>query len=308
MLKKATHILLLFIFIILTNNSAFCADKRLILLYRDDIPLHKNISDKTREYAKTKYDLTVKSYPVNIGKEEVKDFIKLHSNNGFFIAIGDLALESLIDSGLSTSGYYLLVTDKKLADKANITKNWQGMAINVPYNLQFEIITKIIPNISCVGTIYTEALTSVYEEFVEAARKFNINVKATRISFTKDVVPAINNHFQECSVFWMLPDPELINDITLRTMTLLQHQLKKPLIGVGTKSVAMGALMSINYDINTLPEILVDSAYHYISTGNHPGEHCCKKAVTIFYHSKTAKMLNIKVDSLEKYNLNDIGK
>jgi len=306
MKKKLILTILFFILFLIFSFNAFCVQKEIAIFYRDDIPLHKFLNEKIIQYSKEKANLEIKTFPVNQDPVEIKNIIKARSKDSYFVAIGDSALELILNSGIETIGHYILISNNNLIEKAEKTKNWIGNSINVPYNLQFEITLKCIPQIDCVGCIYTDKQKDALNEFLAAAKKYNLDVKSIKIKSSKEVIPAINSLFQECRIFWIFPDPELVNDITIQTMTLLQYQLKKPIIGIGNKSVAMGALMSVNYDINQIPELLVDTIYNFFTTGIHSADHCCKNAIKIYYNSKTARMLAIRIEIFDKFIYQDV--
>lgn len=306
MKKKLMQTSLFFVFFLLFSCDAFSSQKEITIFYRDDIPLHKFLNEKIVLYAKEKNNFDIKTFPVNLHPDEIKNIIKTRANNSYFVTIGDAALEMILESGIETTGHYILVSNKNLIEKAENTKKWVGTGINVPYELQFEITLKYLPKINCIGCIYTDKQKDTFQDFFYAAKKHSLDVKAIEIKSSKDVVPAINSLFQECRIFWILPDPELVNDITIQTMALLQHQLKKPIVGLGNRSVSMGALISVNYDIGQIPELLVDSIYNFFTTGRHSTEHCCKNAIKIYYNSKTAKMLAINIEPSDNFTYQDV--
>jgi len=306
MKKKLTQIVWLLISFVMLTCDVFAAQKEITIFYRDDIPLHKFLNEKIIQYSKEKANLEIKTFPVNQDPDGIKNIIKARSKDSYFVAIGDTALEIILDSGIETQGHYILVSSNKIIEKAETTKKWVGTGINVPYELQIEITLKYLPKINCIGCIYTDKQKDSLQDFLTAAQKYSLDVKAIEIRSNKDVVPAINSLFQECRIFWIFPDPELVNDITIRTMTLLQYQLKKPVVGIGSKSVDMGALISVNYDLNLIPELLVDSIYNFFTTGRHSKEYC-RNAIKIYYNLKTARMLAINIQPDDKFIFQEIN-
>lgn len=142
---------------------------------------------------------------------------------------------------------YLMVVNPQTIVKGN--RNSTGVAMNVPPEKFFDLLTRISPKPRVVGLIYDPAKTGhLVKRAQQAARARGIELAAREVGSSREVPEALNGMKGAIDALLMLPDTTVVAPETVELFILASQENKVPVIGFAGKYVEMGALASLDID------------------------------------------------------------
>jgi len=175
--------------------------------------------------------------------------------------------------------------------------NLTGTALNIPYNIQFEWIKKVLPDATRVGIIYKrESSNQCLEKAAKAAKRSGLKLVSQKINGIKDILPALKNLSKHSDILLGIPDLGVYNRKTLKQILLFTLRNRMPFMGISEQYVKAGAFFSLFVDYKEQGESAAEMA-ETIFKGLNPAGMPVKRPdnVKLAINQKTAKRLGIKV-------------
>jgi putative ABC transport system substrate-binding protein len=142
---------------------------------------------------------------------------------------------------------YLMVLNPHLLNNGN--RNVSGVAMNVPPEKYFDLLTQISPPPKTVGFVYDPSITGHYiKRIQQAAMSRGIKLRALEVSKSNDVPKALEAMKGMVDALLMLPDPTVVTPETVEFYLLFSQNNNIPVITFASKYVQMGALLSLDID------------------------------------------------------------
>jgi ABC-type uncharacterized transport system substrate-binding protein len=244
----------------LTSEALAQASKNLNIVFRNDISIHRQLVENLKKSIKrNNSDTVVSSFPISKNWSKKTQAALLERKSTKLVAIGDVALSFCMNTAPDIPGVFLMLTSKQLVDKAESSGKWKGAKVWVEPQIQFKIIRDLMPDVRTVGVVLTPNCRECRETFIKAASKYGLKLKTIQTEERRQLIPALKKVYQQSDVYLLLPDPSLLNDIILRELLRLQREYQRPLIGPAMPFVRMGAMMSINYKLDTLVQYIAEN-------------------------------------------------
>lgn len=272
-----------------TLHASESSALNMVILFRDDMTVHDKLVQNVRELLASDRNISVKIVPLRSvkGHFDAADFV---------LAVGDSALATAMESK-DVKGIFLLVTDSHLADQAVSTGRWQGAMARPPYGFQMNAVRSVLPHVASLGLIYGPESEYELNLLQKAAADAGIVMKAREVQEASSSLQHVRFLFDAASAVFMFPDARLLNNITMESMLLLQHEKRIPVIGISRASVAAGALMAVSYDLDALPVVTAEAVRGYKTSSVMPSADVFRKAVTVYYNAKVAERLGLKLNT-----------
>lgn len=278
----------LFVAVCATLHASESSALNLVILFRDDMAVHNKLVQSVRELLASDKDIVVGIVPI-------RSFVGTLDRADFVLAVGDSALASAMKSE-DVRGIFLLVTDSRLADRAVSSGRWQGALARPSYGLQMNAMRSVLPHVASLGLIYGSESEYELNLLQKAAADAGIVIKARQVQEASSALSGIRFLFDSAHAVFMFPDARLLNNITMESMLLLQHEKRIPVIGISRTSVVAGALMAVSYDLDTLPVVVADAVKGYKTSSVIPTEDVFRKAVTVYYNANVAERLGLRLN------------
>lgn len=219
------------------------------LVYRKDLPLHQQIAQEiSHSLAREDPGIVIVDWPLSSAwpPASEKEFAGLQPS--FAIALGDIALTFCRRASPDLSGFFLLVSNQDQVAEAEGSGLWTGAGLWVKPEKQLEKFRALLPGAKTLGSVVSagffskEQLTSLQQ----TGERFGFALDIVEVAQRRDVLAAIARVYKRNDGFWMMPDPQLLNEITLAEMLRLQTDYARPLLALSPRFVQLGALLSIN--------------------------------------------------------------
>lgn len=280
-----------------TWNSHAFAGEQLSIVFREDLPIHSQLAEKLKKSIQQQdSSLTVQLFSLPREWSPASQKKLLQQNPSRFLAIGDVALSFCIETAPELPGTYFMLTSKEVAIKVAGKWQWEGTKIWVEPSIQFALIRELLPNIKKIGMVLTPDCKDCGDLFVATAQKYGLELNYELAEGRQQIIPAMREVFHHSDAYLLLPDANLLNNITIQELLRLQHETQRPLIGPAMPFVRMGAMMSINYKVDNLVEYIAAN----IRTNIDPDEkwqqitECC---INISANKKVVRQLDIRLQS-----------
>lgn len=130
-----------------------------------------------------------------------------------------------------------------------LQENTSGVILDISPEAYINTIVKIFPKIERIGLIYDPQHTGIcVKEITESANKQGITIISKIARNPSDVPHLIDGMKGKIDLFLMLPDPTVINSVTIKYMLLFSFQNRVPVFSFSQKYVEMGAVAAFNID------------------------------------------------------------
>ena len=281
-------------FMLLSTASIAASAPRIAIVYRSDIPLHEKLVQRMEYGIKERLNhVEIKTFYLLPGHsgESRGDFVRYAPQ--LVIALGDTSLAFSLGNASAGKGIFLLVADRGLAGKAVATKRWSGTCLWLSPEKQLELIRGLFPAIKSIGTVISRESSKSAAEFTGYAKKAGIELHVVEAVSSRDVIPAVVKAFRTSDAFWMIPDPLVANSVIFREMLRLQHDYRKPVIGLSRQMVELGSMISASYALPKLLEQVIKAVEQFERVHTLPDPQtfavCC---YTISLNPRVASLLS----------------
>lgn len=125
--------------------------------------------------------------------------------------------------------------------------------MDIPFEVQFEILRSIVPGARRIGMLYDPAETAaVIMEAEAAARKAGLVLVALPVRSERDVPGQLRELRGKADVLWMIADSTVYT--AKSTEFILKETLRReiPFVGLSARYVKAGALFAISWDYHDM--------------------------------------------------------
>ncbi|MFH1414982.1 MAG: ABC transporter substrate-binding protein [Elusimicrobiota bacterium] len=173
-----------------------------------------------------------------------------------------------------------------------------GVTIDIPYDLQFNIIKEALPSLKNIGIIYDPGKSGdIVSQAKEDAVRTGMHIAEFPIYDLKEISVVLEDIESKVDVIWSIPDPTIYgNPTTSRAIMLSTLKKNIPFIGFSKSFAKAGALIGIycEYgDIGKQTAALVMKVVEGKSASEIPVEH--PEYIRIALNLNVAKILGLKI-------------
>ncbi|MGB2601496.1 MAG: ABC transporter substrate-binding protein [Candidatus Omnitrophota bacterium] len=127
--------------------------------------------------------------------------------------------------------------------------NISGVCLNIPIEVQFKVLKRVIPRAKKVGMLYDKRTKSeIVREAELAAAKAGLKLISKPIYAKNEISPMLDKIFKEADCLWASVDPMIYNSATARHIILSTLKEKIPFMAFSEHFVKAGALMALECD------------------------------------------------------------
>jgi len=146
---------------------------------------------------------------------------------------------------------FLLVVSPEIIieDRVNIT----GVNMDIPAKLQFDELSRLLPQVRRIGVIYNTAHSAMD---IQQARRDRPDLQfiALNTQSTRDV-PALLEELQDkVDLIWLLPDLVASNQQVMESYFLFSFRNKIPVLAFSEKYLKSGAALVVTFDLESMGE------------------------------------------------------
>ncbi|PID58861.1 hypothetical protein CSB45_02355 [candidate division KSB3 bacterium] len=124
-----------------------------------------------------------------------------------------------------------------------------GASLNIPFALQLELISTVLPRVKTVGLLYDpEKNDSTIHRYLAQAEDSRLRLKVFPVTSAKELPNALSKVAKEADALLGIVDSSVYSSRT--TELVIRYTLKKqlPFIGISPSYVKAGALCSLTFD------------------------------------------------------------
>lgn len=248
MRKAIALILVPMALIVLCSGQAFAAERIALLISSDDAPYKEAVAG-FNEYL-GKQGLQPSYELISLGGDASKagaaiQKIKLGRFNLIF-ALGSLATDAAareISDTPIVAG--LVLRPESLRKGANLT----GVSIELPLELQFSWIQKMVPQAKTIGVVYNpEENRKKIEAAGRLAQKLGLKFETQEVRSAQEVPDALERLSKRSQLLWGVPDPVALSMQMAKPILLFSLQNSIPFAAPSSMWVKAGALYSLDCD------------------------------------------------------------
>ncbi len=302
--NKAIHKLALCIFFIcitfinvclIPSHSYAQEEVNIAFIAEDDGRKQQELLEKTKHYLG---ELLPNAQLHLISFEDEKSINDINKYR-LIISIGsDLTQKLLYKNSLpptlvtftSSMGYYQLENPK----------NHKISAIFLDQSAEryLSLIKIISPKTSVISLMYSDYSEKFQAELIQSAKKNNLSLITKKIKSSSDIYLALDEISKESDILIAIPDPEIYNRQTIKSIFLTTYQGGIPIIGFSGSYTKAGAISSIHSDTNDIAKQIAESIAYFSQRGEIP-EKSHPKHFKVSTNTKVAHSLGIKLQSTE---------
>jgi putative ABC transport system substrate-binding protein len=181
--------------------------------------------------------------------------------------------------------------------------NISGVCLNIPIEVQFTVLKKVVPRVKKVGMLYDKSTKSqIARDANLAAAKIGLTLVSKPIYDETEISPTLNNIFKEADCLWAGVDTKIYNSATANHIILSTLKQKVPFMAFSEHFVKAGALMALECDYYDIGKQTAKVAVELLKGGNpHDMPIKLPRKTKLVINMKTAETIgvNISLDLLE---------
>ncbi|HCF57596.1 MAG TPA: hypothetical protein DFS52_06335 [Myxococcales bacterium] len=163
------------------------------------------------------------------------------------LVVGVKAAKAARELGEATPVVYCMVVEPKSngVDAGHVV----GVPLEIPVEDQLEQLKRLVPDLGSIGLVFNPARSAnTVGEAVVAAGKLSMTVVAEPASSAAQFPDSLRAVLPKSKALWLLSDPTLLTQDTLRLMLEAAMSHKLPLLTFSEEFVRMGALLALAPD------------------------------------------------------------
>ncbi len=171
-----------------------------------------------------------------------------NKNPAMILALGTKAYDLTKKVSVNIPVVYSMLIDENIANRKNST----GSSMRVPLKMKVDKLTKIVPGIETIGTIYSSKEALENQKLGEACKALGYNYESEEISSITEFPKAVMDLSSVIDCFILIPDPTVISAQSIKKLLTITAKRKVPVVGLSTHYTMSGALVSYNSDYRDL--------------------------------------------------------
>jgi putative ABC transport system substrate-binding protein len=185
----------------------------------------------------------------NPGKSAAKQRI-LEAQPDLILALGRDALLAVRDIRDIPVIYLLVVAPEIIIEgRDNIT----GVNLEIPPELQFDELGRLLPQVRRIGVIYNTAHSAMNIQQARLDRP-DLQFVALNAQSTREVPALLEELRGRVDLIWLLPDLIVTNPDILESYFLFSFRNKVPVLAFSEKYLKRGAAIVVTFDLQAMAE------------------------------------------------------
>lgn len=176
---------------------------------------------------------------------------KMRSDNTKHVmTIGSLATDAVLQEAADVALVACIVLRTEYLKE---TPNSTGVGLEFPFEVQFQWLQKLLPDVSTVGVLFSPGENQKrIKAAISAAKKAGIKLEAHEINAPQDVPAALDSLARRVDAVWVIPDSLILSAPIAKNLLLFSFRNNIPLIGPSEAWVKAGALYSLDWSFADL--------------------------------------------------------
>ena len=219
----------------------------------------------------------------------------------FVVSVGSDASEILSRRGKINNLVSTLIPStlaKSINKRPCLANRCTMVLIEQPIERYFQLFKSIFPGDKILAIATTSSSTQQFISNLNIiAKKYDIRLKIITIDKSKVIARSLNKQLDKSDVLLALPDPDIYNKETAKSIILSAYHKNVPIIAYSKAFSKAGALISLYSsfdDIATQTAKLVEFSHIPFEPTYYPD------TFSIELNSSVAKSFNIRIDDIDK--------
>ena len=309
-IKLKKRILLYGVFCIPLFMVIFCGDvlaaeeHKIFVIKSRDIPPYKDAYSGFREAMESRvYNAVYKEHNLQKFANRTADLVKIldEEKASIVLAIGTEAAVFARRSIKEIPVVFTMVLNPVESGIVDSLKrpggNITGVCLNIPVEVQFKVLKKIVPHVKSIGMLYDKATKSQVEREARiAAARTGVKLVAKPIYSEAEISSGLDEVFRESDCLWAGVDPKIYNPATARHIILSTLRNKIPFMAFSAQFVKAGALIALECDYYDIGQQTAEMTAEMLtrSTRPHNMPVSLPRKTKLVVNMKTAR--NVDVD------------
>jgi putative ABC transport system substrate-binding protein len=191
-------------------------------------------------------EIDLRENPIkSVIEQQIRDY-----RPDLILTLGRSALLAVRDISEIPILYLLVVAPETIIqNRGNIT----GVNLEIPVKLQFDELTRLLPQVRRIGVIYNTGHSAM--EIQQARRdRPDLQFVALNAQSTKEVPSLLEELQGKVDLIWLLPDIIVTNPQILESYFLFSFKNKVPVLGFSEKYLKSGAAIVVTFDLEAMGE------------------------------------------------------
>lgn len=168
--------------------------------------------------------------------------------------------------------------------------------IDQPPSRYLALIKEILPHSHTVSLLYSDYSDTFYRQLRQAASQQQLQVNGQKVSNENDIYSALDNAVQNGDVLLAIPDPNIYNRRTIKTIFLTSYQDEIPIVGFSDSYTTAGAVSSLHSTISDISKQLAETIVYFTQNDRTLPVSSYPRYFHISTNSKVANSLSITLD------------
>ncbi len=279
------------------------------------IPYGASLADETLKIAfigkseNKKQQNLIEQTQLQLQRKQVSVAIDTHTSSTFFnrpkkepdydllVAIGSKVTQQLQSELIATPIISIFISS--IGYTHGPLPQHTAIFIDQPPSRYLSLIKEILPHSNIVSLLYSDYSDTFYQQLRQAATQQQFQINGQKVSSESDIYSALDNAVKNSDVLLAIPDPNIYNRRTIKTIFLTSYQDEIPIIGFSGSYTTAGAISSLHSTIPDIAKQLAESIVYFIQNGRTLPASSYPHYFHISTNRKVANSLSITLDEPE---------
>lgn len=263
------------------------ADDRPIIIVKSDF------ADQPTSLANTLHQQLANSITTLITPDRLSDPAPV---NALYLATDEAALRALLALDSAAPILAVFISKLEYLEATSTLSPAQAARVSALYPdpdpaMQLKLLRLLRPNATRVGLLLGPASARLAPEITAAGRDQSMTVIVQQITGPEDLYPTLNK-LADVSAILAIPDHDIYNKSTLRTLLLTTYRRGQPLIGYSPGMVKSGAMATVMCDTHHIGEQVLRWIEQYQRERRLPSPRYCD-SIDLLLNTSVLKSLDI---------------
>lgn len=294
---KLSLFILLILFHCICVSCLFAAEENALIavVLSDDIkPYNAAVKGFKDYFIQRKTSIDTVDYALNKYKENelTENVGRIMSNKQkLTFTLGTYATKTIQEMAKGASFVFAMVL---MPEKAGILP--PGVVMDIPFEVKFNHLKKILPNVKKIGLVYSADSVSVYQEAVEEGNKSGFQIVGKMLESGKELAAGFEDIAWQIDCFLMIADSKIYFPKSVEYLLRESYNKKLPVVGLSSAYVKAGALISFDCDYEDLGAQAAELASKIMRNGGlFEAQFVAPRKVDFSLNLRVAEALGVKI-------------
>lgn len=234
----------------------------------------------------------LKKHNINAETFEIENTININSHNDLIVSIGHKATSFIDNKKLPNPKLRVFTDSNPHIDPEN--KSEPHLSMTQSACQQFALARVLSPEWKKISVLFSTTNIHLTSNLSSCAKKYKLKLNPIIVDKYINIIDALNTALSDSDILLALPDLNIYNTKTIKSILLTTYRHRIPIIGFSENFVRAGALVAMHSSTEQLGKQITELIQQHFNNKN-IDKHLYPSYFDVITNRNVAKSLNINI-------------